>query len=294
MIAAAWNVPVVLFVADPWPDSAVALGVIEDDSILVTAARRVEAWSYRWAALVTVPTRGMVEHMVERKHVPRRKVAFLPNGVDLDLFRPRDWDPGLALSLGIRADDLVVLYAGTVGEGAALEQAVHAMAHVVRDIPEARLVVVGAGGARERVIGEARRVGLDSALFLPPRPVGDVARLWSLASVGLSTMKRSSVAGMTRPAKVLASLGSAVPVVYAGEGEGARLIEEADAGLVVPPENPTELAHALTKLLRDPKLRQQLGAHGRSYAERHLGWEPLVEGWIDSLRAIPSLGSKLA
>jgi len=72
-------------------------------------------------------------------------------------------------------------------------------------------------------------------------------------------------------------------VIYSGKGEGARLVEEVGAGLVVPPEDPVALAQAMVKLADDPERARAMGERGRRFVEEHLSWPALVKRWVKEL-----------
>ena len=136
-----------------------------------------------------------------------------------------------------------------------------------------------------------RTDGVTNVTFLPPQPLEQIARTWTLADVGLSTLRNLPLARATRPAKVLAAMASGKPVAYAGEGEGARLLTDAEAGIVVPPEDPAGLADAIARLLDDPPFARKLGMNGRTYVEDHLTWRAIVDRWLDEL---PGTGPGIA
>jgi glycosyltransferase involved in cell wall biosynthesis len=157
--------------------------------------------------------------------------------------------------------------------------------------PDVRLIVVGAGSDLDRIRNLVRTEGLTNVTFLPPQPLEQIARTWTLADVGLSTLRNLPLAQATRPAKVLAAMASGKPVVYAGEGEGARLLTDADAGIIVRPEDPAGLADAIARLLDDPSFAGKLGMNGRAYVEHHLTWGAIVDRWLDEL---PGTGPRVA
>ncbi len=66
-------------------------------------------------------------------------------------------------------------------------------------------------------------------------------------------------------------MASGRPVLAAVDpgSDAWNLIQEAEAGLCVEPENPTELRDAIAKLYHDPTLRQQFGENGRAFVEQH-------------------------
>jgi glycosyltransferase involved in cell wall biosynthesis len=78
-------------------------------------------------------------------------------------------------------------------------------------------------------------------------------------------------------------MASGVPILYCGNGEGAQLVKKAEAGFVVPPENPEALAEEVLHLVNNPELARKLGLNGRSFAEAKLQWSKLVGDWLAHL-----------
>ena len=60
-------------------------------------------------------------------------------------------------------------------------------------------------------------------------------------------------------------------------------MESAQAGLVVPPENPEALAEATRRLADNPEIGRKLGENSRKYVEDYLSWPALVTDWVEQL-----------
>jgi len=267
----------VLNVSDLWPDSVRDLGVLSDGRAL-RAAERLERWLYARATAVTAVTDGIRQALLERKGVPAHKVLFHPNGVDLDQFRPTDPDPAVRARHGLPAGPLV-LFTGNHGYAQALDTVIEAAALV----PEVTVVLVGAGSDKARIEALAEERGTTNVRFLPPVPQSEIAPLYGQAVAGLATLRNSALMEGARPAKALAVMGCGRPVIYSGAGEGAALVRTADAGLVVPPEDPRALAAAIRRLAKDPEEAARMGASGRRYVESHLSWPALTDAWLADL-----------
>ncbi|MBC7361716.1 MAG: glycosyltransferase family 4 protein [Candidatus Aminicenantes bacterium] len=275
-----WRVPLIFNVADLWPDSVRELGLMRDGPFL-RLAEALERWIYHKAAYVNAVTKGIRTVLIVKKQVPEAKVLFLPNGVDTDLFRPRPPDRDLAHKLGLE-DRKIVLYAGTLGYAQGLDVALEAMQLLQRD-GNVSLVFVGDGSEREKLIKGARTRGIANVIFLDPCPPERVARLYSIAYAGFASLRGLPLFKGARPSKLFPIMASGKPVIYSGAGEGARLIEEARAGLVVPPEDPKALAEAIRHLVEHPELAAEMGRNGRAFVERNLSWSALVEDWLAQL-----------
>ena len=281
LMARRWGAPAVLNVSDLWPDSAIELG-LSRGGILLAAARRLERWAYEHADFVTVVTEGMRRTMTTVKDVPPHRVLFLPNGVDPELYRPRPPDAALADRLGI-GDRRVVLTAGSMNYAAGLEVALDAAAMLAQR--GVILLLVGGGSDRARLETLAKHRHLANVRFLGPVSPEEVAALYSITDIGLMTLADSPLFEGTRPARILPAMASGVPVVYSGRGEGARLLADAGAGLVTPPQDAAALAAAIGQLLDDPQMAARMGSAGRRFVESELSWPRLVGTWLDELQA---------
>lgn len=284
----AWQCPFVFNVGDLWPDSIREMGALKSRAVL-SALEGLEAWSYRQARFVNADTEGIYETLVGRKRVPPRKVVFFPIGVDVGLFHPRAPDEELARSLDLEGRK-VLLYAGTIGFPQGLETALMAMERLRDRCPELLLLLVGDGSTRSDIRRQSDAMGLANVRFLDPRPEADIARLCSLSFAGFACLRDLPLFEGARPSKVFPYMASALPVVYAGAGELPRLLRKADAGVVVPPEDPAALADALAGLAAHPDEAARMGRNGRDYAVARLDWSAIVGYWLDCLegRVVPS------
>ncbi len=284
-----FGAPLIFNVADLWPDSVRQLGLMKE-GLLLRLAEGLEGWSYRQAHFISAVTEGIQKVLLEEKRVPAHKVLYLPNGVDTDLFRLMPPDQALARELGLEGKK-IILYAGNHGYAHGLEVALQA-ARLLTD-PQVVLVLIGDGSEKPRLQQMAQEMQLTNVRFLDPQPPAYITRLYSLAVAGLSTLRDSPLFEMTRPVKIFAGMSCAKPILYAGQGEGARLIESAQAGLVSLPEDASALARNIMTVVQNPHLAQQLGQNGRRYVETHLSWSSLIENWLSQLQAAQPKAEKV-
>lgn len=276
----------VLNVSDLWPDSVRDLGLLQDGATL-RAAERLERWLYARATAVTAVTEGIRTALLTDKGVPAKKVLFLPNGVDLELFRPTDPDPEVRRRHGLPGGPLV-LYTGNHG----LAQALDTVVTAALLLPDVNFALVGAGSEKRRIELLAAQRGAANVHFLPPVPPHEIAPLYGLAVAGLATLRRSPLMEGARPAKALAVMSCGKPLVYSGAGEGAELVRDADAGIAASPEDPHALADAIRTLVDDPVRAARLGANGRRYVESYFSWAALTDAWLHGLAGV--LGQDLS
>lgn len=281
LAAKRWQVPWILNIADLWPDSVRALGLVKEGMVL-TLAEKLEAWLYRRANLINVVTEGLREILIHQKQVPSQKILFLPNGVDTQIFAPQPVDDTWQNHLGLpNPNQPIFLYTGTHGYAHGMEVILQA-AELLKETP-VLFLLVGGGSDKSRLEQLSKAKALTNVLFWPSQPPAQIARLYSLARAGISTLQSAPLFDGTRPVKILATMACAKPVIYSGRGEGARMVQQAKAGLVIPPQDPVALAEAVRYIINHPHEATELGQNGRIYVEAHLQWSTVVSAWLQQL-----------
>jgi colanic acid biosynthesis glycosyl transferase WcaI len=274
------NVPLILNVADLWPDAVIEMGLLKK-GLATEALSMLERWSYRQATYVNAITEGIRATLVNQKHLAPEKVLYLPNGVDTDYYQPGLADEKLKQVLKLSGKK-IVLYAGTLGRAHGLENVLSA-AQMLAHQPEVHFLFLGDGSERPRLEKLRDEMQLNNVSFHDFVPVARLHSFYSIADCGLASLLDIPIFDSARPSKIFAVLASGKPMIYFGKGEGARLVQSANAGVVVQPEDSAALAQAVSGLLSNPALIRELGANGRKYVEDNYEWSKLVNAWVSTL-----------
>ncbi|MGI9578070.1 MAG: glycosyltransferase [Microthrixaceae bacterium] len=270
---------IIFNVADPWPDVAAELGVLNPGRLL-DAAYALEAWAYEEADLVTAPTEGVLDRLRTHKGVPESKLLLLPNGADTDRFDPDRADSAELAALGLQADGLLV-YAGTMGYLHGLENVIDA-AGLARD-SGVSVALIGGGSQKDELMARARESGGDNVTFIDPITPDRLAKLLPFAAAGIVSLADIPSNDVVRSAKMFPVMASGRPVLHIGLGEGADLVSTAGAGMVVPNRDPAEIAAAMSEVVTASGRGDELGESGRRYVEDHLSWRSIVAKLLDRL-----------
>jgi glycosyltransferase involved in cell wall biosynthesis len=109
-------------------------------------------------------------------------------------------------------------------------------------------------------------------------------RYFALADALLVTLKDEPIFNLTLPAKVQSYLACGRPIIAAVNGEGARIINEAKAGITCNAEEPKLLADAVLNIFQMQRdIREKLGSHGKTYYQKHFKRDVLLnqlEIWL--------------
>lgn len=279
--------PVILWVQDLWPESLEATGHVRSPIIL----RFVEGWVrfiYRHTDLILVPSRAFETPVSVL--APGKKIVYCPNSVEEVFLRPAD---ATSPDLPVLNSGFTVLFAGNVGTAQAMEVIVGA-AELLRSHTDIHFVVVGMGSRWEWLQQQCGLRGLTN-IHLPGRfPMEAMPGMMSKASTLLVTLTDQPIFAMTVPAKIQAYMAAGRPIIACLNGEGARLVSEADAGIAVPAGDSQGLAEAVLQLFEMPlERRDRFGENGRRYFLDHFDHDKLVGEMIRHLEgAIVEYGVK--
>lgn len=256
------KVPFIYIVYDIYPDVLTRLGILRNPH-LVRLIERVEKFFYDRSSWVSVLSEGFKENLVS-KGVPQDKIAVIPVCVDVEFIRPLPHENELKKRWGL-ANKFVVLYAGNIGLSQGLETVLHA-ANLLSLYPDIVFVLVGEGATKPALQAKAEELGLSNVKFFPFQSPEDVPLVYSLADICLIALKRNIIVESV-PSKTYTIMASARPIVATVDRntEVGSLLEKAECGLCVEPENPEALASTILQLYKDDALRRDMGERGREY-----------------------------
>lgn len=269
-----------LHVQDFELDAAFGLGLLRG-GLLRRAVQATERWLLRRFDRVSTLSTPMRERL-HAKGVPPERTALLPNWVDAEAIHPLPPEAGLRGALGLQADHVVCLYAGTMNRKQGLEVVIAAAERLLarRDIV---FVLCGAGEWRARL--EALAGGAPNLRFADLQPAERLNALLNTADVHLLPQARGA-ADLVLPSKLGGMLASGRPVIAAADAGTELATIVCGRGLVVPPEDAQAFAEAVLALADDAALRRTLGAAARSHALRVLHAGAVLARAITDLEAL--------
>lgn len=271
--------PFIFNVSDIWPQSAVELGAIRNP-VVIRLAEMLELYLYRRAAQVTVVTQGILDTLAKRG-VPREKLFLLTNAVDTETYKPAPPEVELAEQLGLDGRK-VFLYAGTHGMAQGLDVILET-AKLTTD-SNILFLLAGEGADKEHLVSRAKAERIDNVRFLANQPRSVMPSLLNLAYAAIIPLRGLEVFQSALPSKMFEAMATGRPIIGAFAGEAARLIESANCGVVVKPEDPTALHDAVVQLAADPERAKGLGANGRSYVVRNFDRTVVAERFLGVLQ----------
>jgi glycosyltransferase involved in cell wall biosynthesis len=256
-------------VRDLWPAFAIQLGVIRNP-VLIHLSLLLEGFLYRRADRLVVNSPGFIDHL-DKRGAAKSRIVLVRNGVD-----PAMFDPGADGSAFREKYKLgrkfVAVYAGAHGISNDLGILIEA-ADLLRGDSRILFILVGDGKEKPNLVLQATEKNLDNILFLPPIPKSEMAEVLAASDCGIAILKPIPLYGTTYPNKVFDYMAAGRPVVLAIDGVIRKVVEDADAGLAVPPGNAAALADAVRNLAGDSARAREMGRKGRICVEREFNRE---------------------
>lgn len=193
------------------------------------------------------------------------KVSVIENWAPIDDIAVGEKDNDWSRRNGLNRD-FAFLYSGTLGR----KHNPNLLLRLAEEFGPRDAVVVVAQGVSVQQLHDAKVANrLDSLKLLPLQPAESFHDVLATADI-LVAMIEADAGTFAVPSKVPSYMCAGRPILLAAPGENlaARIVERANAGIVVEPSDAAGFIAAARRLRDDPRLRAQLGANGRAYAER--------------------------
>lgn len=269
--------PFVFEVRDLWPELPKAMGVIRNP-IILGAMAVLERLAYATADGAVALSPGIAKG-IRRCGPAGLPIIEVPNAADLNLFQPAS----ATNESPPQRTTFDALFTGAHGMANGLD----ALLDVAQELErrgrsDIRLRLIGDGKLKPLLMEQAQQVDLANIFFEDPMPKRQLAQ--ELASAGVGLMILANVPAFyngTSPNKFFDYIASGLPVINNYPGWLARMIEQEQCGIVVPPGDAAAFADALCFLADNPAERLEMGKRARKLAERQFSRERLASIWAD-------------
>ena len=235
---------------------------------------RTERMLLRRIDAVVVISETQKRHLLEREGLAPANLRLIPNGVDLDRFRPRpELRAAAREALGLAESDFAIGIVASLTPEKGHGVLIAAAARLAAGGLPVRLLVAGEGPERpaiEAAIAAAGLAGRATLLGLRrdlERAVCPALDLQALVSHPFRE---------TLPVSILEGMACGLPVVATRVGSVHDLVLDGETGSLVPPGDPAALEGALRALALDPARRAAYGRAGRARAEERFSLERMV------------------
>ena len=281
------RLPFIFEIRDLWPESAIDTGVLSN-KFIIRFAFWFEQFIYRKATLINVLTPAFKVNLIKEKKVPPEKIVFIPNAADFSLseklmgtFNVEQFRKENELD-----DKFVITYVGAHGVANKFDQLIDA-AEKLQDT-NVLFLLIGAGMKKKELQSIVINRKIRNVKFIDSVPKEEVFKYILSSEMGASVLKKADTFKTIYSNKTFDYMSCKKPVLLAIDGVSRQLIEDANCGYYVEPENIDDIVLTIRRILREPERLTELGLNGYSFAKRYFDRNYLAQEYLKKIENVIS------
>ena len=267
-----FKTPIYFWVQDLWPESLAAAGGVKNKLVLGFFNSHTK-WIYNQSKKVLIQSDGFREYILNQR-IANDKIIFYPNPTE-DFYKPLQ--KVKEYQKFFQNEFFNIVFAGNIGEAQSFKTIINAINNV-KELP-VMVIVLGDGRYKETALTLIKEKGLESYFnFLGSFPPTEMPKFFAYADALLVSLKKDKIFSLTIPAKIQSYLACGKPIIASIDGEGAKIVNEADCGVTSPAEDSLALSKKIKELIALNKLkRSEMGNNGRAFYEKEFDRNNLIE-----------------
>lgn len=279
------KIPFVFEVRDLWPESAIDTGVVTNKQI-IKLSYWLEKFIYGKAVLINVLTPAFKSTLIEKKNVAPEKIIYIPNAADFSISDKylTEFDVAAFKKENGFEDKFIVTYVGAHGVANCLEQLLET-ASIMKET-NVLFLLIGQGMEKKKLLSKAENMKLDNVRFIDSVPKAEVFKYIMASDLGASVLKKADAFKTVYSNKTFDYMSCKKPTLMAIDGVSRKLIESAQAGLFVEPENPSDCKEKILFYMNNPSILVEHGENGYRYAKSNFDRNVLANDYIKELNEI--------
>jgi glycosyltransferase involved in cell wall biosynthesis len=274
------GIPYLFEVRDLWPDAPIEMGIIKQ-RFLKNKLFEMEKKIYNHSEGVIVlspPVKSIIESRTNQS------VFLIPNVADIDFFNHNAKDNGLAKSLKIE-NDFVVVYAGAIGKVNRLENMIRLANSCAKSNLPIKFLIIGEGASLDHMKFETEKLGLSNIRFIPQQNKYDLRQYLYLADAAYISFDYPEILETSSPNKLFDALAGGKLIIYNKKGWIKELIETNGCGFYHDPENQDLSCEMLSMLINDPE-KLKIFQHNSLNTARLFSKEELLKKFIHTVNSV--------
>lgn len=277
--------PMVFEIRDLWPESAIDTGVLTNKWV-IKMAYAVERFIYKKSRLINVLTPAFYNTLKDKKGISESKLIMIPNAADFSLSEAvlNNFDREQFRKDYQLEGRFVVTYVGAHGVANHLEQLLEA-GKALEDT-NVLFLLIGQGMEKARLMKLAEEMEVKNVRFIDPVPKQEVFKYIIASDMGASVLKKVDTFKTVYSNKTFDYFSCKKPILMAIDGVSRELVEEANAGSYVEPENIQEYNRVIREYLAAPERLLREGESGYNYARQNFDREVLAKKYLEAIRSL--------
>ncbi|MFD1258271.1 WcaI family glycosyltransferase [Mucilaginibacter terrae] len=237
------------------------------------------------ADYISTISEGMMEKV--RAKVDKN-VLFFPNWADTSYFFPIPNREIIKSRWGYKAEDLIILYSGAIGEKQGLENIIYA-ADLLRNQINIKFIICGSGPYKEKLITMAQEHGLSNISFLPVQDKDKFNEFLNLADLHL-VLQKANASDLVMPSKLttILAVGGACIITCSPGTSLYNVVNKHDVGYIIEPDNYRILSETILNIQANHGTTEIKKGNAREYALKYLNIDNVMEAFIGNVLKEPA------
>jgi len=274
--------PYVFRMADLWPEFIDGAGVSKN-KLLIKVVECFMRFVYRTTSHIVVPSPGFKRRLV-KKGMPEDKISVVHNYADEDTYYPLDKSEEIRKSLCVKNSDIIIVYAGNIGEPQRLDTLIDSM-KLIKNRSDIKLFIIGDGSCKQSLEQKCLQENIESIIFLPQMLPEEVNRYYSVADALFFQLENQIIWNDTIPSKVYAYMLAGRPIIAALKGDSADIVSESQGGLICEPCNARQIADCILKIAdMSVEERKLMGEKNYIYIKSNYSKDSMIKKMEDILK----------
>jgi glycosyltransferase involved in cell wall biosynthesis len=268
-----FRAPLYFWVQDLWPESISAAGGINNKCV-IAVLDWLTRFIYKHSKKVLVQSKAFIPYILNQ-NIEKDKLVYYPNSTE-NYFKELSTDQELLKTLpkGIK-----LMFAGNIGEAQSFDTLLKAASILKKELIDVKWIILGEGRMKGYVNQKIKELNLEDNFFLLGAfPSTEMPKYFSCADALVVSLKKDPIFALTIPSKIQSYLACGKPIITSLDGEGSKIIEDANAGFTSPSEDCEGLVANIKKFLTLSNEEQKtLGQNGIAYFNIEFEREILVD-----------------
>lgn len=277
------SIPYIFEIRDLWPESAIDIGVLKN-TFLIKLSFFLEKIIYNNALKISVLTPAFRDKLIEHKGISPSKIILVPNAADFSLTEKLidNFDVNkFKIKEGIQ-DKFIILYVGAHGVANHLIQVID-VAEKFRDESDILFLLIGDGMKKKELVIEAEKRNLYNIKFIDAVPKTEIFKYILSCDVGSSILKKVDTFKTVYSNKTFDYMSCKKPILMLIDGVSRNLVEEANCGLYIEPENISEFEKGIRFYLNNKLLLKEHGINGYNFARKNFHRDFISQYYLEQL-----------
>lgn len=219
-----------------------------------------------------------VREDISKYGLNKDKIVVIHNGVDTKVFKPTK----PVFKEQYEDSDNLLIFVGRIIEQKGLDHLIDAMPHILKEYPSTKLLIVGKGKIKPRLIKKVKKIGLNDKIIFPGFIDEELMpNLYSSADVFVLPSLWEVL-----PIALLEALSCGAPLLASDAGGNPEIVENGRNGFIFEKKNNEELIEKLRIMLDDHSLRKNMRRESREMALKKFDWDLITSKTLDFYREL--------